>query len=131
MSAIATCAFCNCEAPANEMDITGHGMRCRQCLIKSHYEVFQGKARHDMTNHLTWSEIERVVVDAGREALAGAVIAILSVVMTVLIMESGSTIKIIFTGLFATGFGMIVHGLHRRKQAKLALAQTPAARIVG
>jgi hypothetical protein len=123
------CALCGAQAVKSTMDLTGHGLRCMQCSAKSEYDAFKG-ARNDMAEHLTRPEIEGVVVAGGREALGGAGIAIGGVALTAAMLSSGGQIVIVFSGMFVAGVGMIFHGLHRRKQAKIALARMPDARVV-
>jgi hypothetical protein len=129
MVEMATCALCGAQQVKTTMDLTGHGLRCLQCSAKSEYDAFKG-ARNDMAEHLTVREIEAVVVAGGREALGGAGLAIGGVVLTSVMLSSGGQVVIVFSGMFVAGIGMIFHGLHRRKQAKIALARMPDARVV-
>jgi hypothetical protein len=111
------------------MDLTGHGLRCMQCAAKSEFDAFKGD-RNDMAEHLTRPEIAAVVVAGGREALGGAGLAIGGLALTTASLSSGGQIVIVFSGMFIAGLGMIFHGLHRRRQAKIALARMPDARVV-
>ena len=111
------------------MDLTGHGLRCLQCAAKSELDAFKGD-RNDMADHLTRPEIEAVIVAGGREAFGGAGLAIGGLALTAVSLSSGGQIVIVFSGMFVAGLSMIFHGLHRRTQAKVALARLPEARVV-
>lgn len=111
------------------MDLTGHGLRCMQCAAKSELDAFKGD-RNDMAEHLTRPEIAAVVVAGGREALGGVGLAVGGLALTAAIASSGGQIIIVFSGMFVAGVGMMFHGLHRRKLAKVALARMPDARVV-
>ena len=97
-------------------------------VVPSH---LRGSARDDMVEHLTRPEIAAVVVAGGREALGGAGLAIGGLALTAVSLSSGGQIVLVFSGMFVAGLGMIFHGLHRRTQAKIALARMPDARVVG
>ena len=129
MSETASCAFCGAEQPTAAMDMTGNGWRCAQCALRSEIATAQGKSR-GMGEHLTRPELEGVVAQGGNEAVIGAMMAFGGVAGTLLTAISGSQIVIVFTGLMFGGFAMVGHGLHRRKQARLALQDQPDARVI-
>jgi hypothetical protein len=98
-----------------------------QCAARSELDAFKGD-RNDMAEHLTRPEIAAVVVAGGREALGGVGLAVGGLALTASL--SFGQIVIVFSGMFIAGVGMIFHGLHRRSQAKIALARMPDARVV-
>lgn len=127
--ATATCAFCGAQAPTSTMDMTGHGMRCTQCAAKAELDAYRG-GRNDMAQHLTRGELEGVVRAGANEAWGGVALGLGGALLSVISLSAGGTIVIVFTGMMTAGFGMIGHGLYRRKQALAAISQMPDARVV-
>jgi hypothetical protein len=125
----ATCAFCGSEAPTAKMDMTGNGWRCTACAVRSDLAIVQGRPA-GMAEHLTPGELQEVMVQGRQEAMLGAVVAVGGVAGTLLTIASGAQIIVVFSGAMIAGFGMIGHGLYRRKQAKAALHHLPDARVI-
>jgi 1-deoxy-D-xylulose 5-phosphate reductoisomerase len=129
MEATATCAFCGAEAPQRKMDMTGNGWRCAACAVRSDLAVVQGRPA-GMAEHLTPGELEEVVKQGGQEAVLGALLGVGGLAGTLLSIAAGGQIVIVFSGAMIAGFGMVGHGLYRRKQARAALQHLPGARVI-
>jgi len=124
----AACAFCGVAQATTAMDMTGHGWRCVQCAARS--ELSKAKGGSDLAEHLTPAELRGIVAAGGNEAWAGAGLALAGVALTVLSASAGGHIVVVFTGMMLGGFGMLGHGLHRRKKAAEALRHFPAAKAM-
>ncbi|MGE0871715.1 MAG: hypothetical protein AB7P03_24360 [Kofleriaceae bacterium] len=83
-----------------------------------------------MSEHLTREELEAVIASGAQEARLGAVLAVGGIVVTALMAASGSPLIIVFTGAMFGGMGMVVHGIHRSRQAKREIASAPDARVI-
>ena len=109
--------------------MTGNGWRCAACAVRSDLAVAVGRPT-GMAEHLTPGEFEDVVAQGGKEAALGGLLAAGGVAGTLLSLASGAQIVIVFSGAMIAGFGMVGHGLYRRKQARAALRHVPGARVI-
>jgi len=105
------------------MDLTGHGPRCTACAAKAQLETFR-RGELGMAEHLTRDEMVGVSRQAAREALAGIGV---TAVGAGLFAVSGTLMCAV---LACSGFGMLAHGLHRRRMARRAIGDVPDARVV-
>lgn len=124
MDGRARCVFCGATGSAATMDVTGHGPRCPRCTAVAEQQPMAG-GEASMAAHLTPDELRAVARAGTREAGFG--LALAAVVGAGL--ASGIAVAAFVVPLF-TGLGMAGRGLHRRRQARRALAEQPSARVV-
>jgi len=111
------------------MDLTGRGWRCAKCTAQSMLANTRGQPS-EMNVHFTRDELEALVAKAGMEAGAGAFLVVGGFAASLVSLAISTHYMVVFGGVFATGFGMFVHGLRRRKLARAALRDAPDARVV-
>ena len=110
--------------------MTGHGMRCTHCAARAELAAYKSGGGNDMAQHLTRGELEAVVRSGTNEAWGGVAFAVGGALLTLISVSAGGRIVMVFTGMALSGFGMLGHGLYRRKQALSAIRQMPDARVV-
>ncbi len=124
----AACAICGSQFPTSAMDMTGHGWRCVQCAAKS--ELVKAQGGSEMAEHLSPQELEGIVASGKSEAVVGAGLGLLGLVLSIATIASGAQIIIVFTGMMVAGFSAFGHGLYRSREARRALQHYPRARVV-